>query len=499
MEQHAVCLSAFPAIMNMPSTALGNSSKQKYMRVVLQLCENAPDAQPDGILCAEVVRKVCETRPGSLDSTGKIASSVIRMLANAQRGNDCDLTEDETRRTNALASLQRDALSQKQEDKQRAPPLELWRKRLSHAKLHVDCDQSIIDLLENDEHNELQYLDYNGLTMWVGVLLRTYLVPARSNMFNKVIWGTDKGENAEGCIHLRDDETILIKLGRPSAGDTKNGKEVSIDTRDVRFKNLEALGMTDCKLVYKALKRLQSRCELMEGDAYIFSNDAECVSPCNAKVLGGFFTKVMGGDPALYRRSFEQAAQDYLRDDSIAFTDENDALVHELCQHSAVASKENYCASGKEMQLPESPWLEENGTTEDQGSDGEDESPENNEENNEENSPDERRSRSPTRPLPSPSPSPVQSPRVSRRRARSPTPEADRPGHPDYSRVLGVAMDAILCGDATEQDYARAASAAVLIPMLGQQDRLNGADLSFVQTAIDASRRAAANKRPRHE
>jgi hypothetical protein len=153
------------------------------------------------------------------------------------------------------------------------------------------------------------------------------------------------------------------------------------------------------------------------------------------------------------------------------------------------------------MQLPESPWLEENGTTEDadQGSDGEDESPENNEENNEENSPDERRSRSPTRPLPSPSPSPVQSPRVSRRRARSPTPEADRSGHPDYSRVLGAAMDAILTGDASEEDYARAASAAVLIPMLGQQERLNGADLSFVQTAIDASRRAAANKRPRHE
>jgi len=51
-------------------------------------------------------------------------------------------------------------------------------------------------------------------------------------------------------------------------------------------------------------------------------------------------------------------------------------------------------------------------------------------------------------------------------------------------------MDAILTGDASEEDYARAASAAVLIPMLGQQERLNGADLSFVQTAIDASRRA---------
>ena len=137
MEQHAVCLAAFPAIMNMPSTALGNDSKQKYMRVVLQLCENSlGDAQPDvlaGILCAEVARKVCESRPKSLDSTAKITSSVIRMLANAQRGNDCDLTEDETRRTNALISLQRDALSKKQEDKQRAPPLKVWRERLSQA------------------------------------------------------------------------------------------------------------------------------------------------------------------------------------------------------------------------------------------------------------------------------------------------------------------------------------------------------------------------------
>ena len=488
MEQHTLCLSAFPVIMELPNKVLGNDSKQKYMRVVMQLCESAPDdAQPSGILCAEVVRKVCETRPGSLDSTGKIASSVIRILANALCGDDCKLTEDETRRTNALISLQRDALAKKQDDKERAPLLATWRNRLAQAKLHADCDKSIVDLLENDEHGELQHLAYADLTMWVGVLLRTYLVPARSNMFNKVIWGTDKGENAEGCIHLREDETILIQLGRPSGGDTKNGKEVSIDTRDERFANLEALGMTDCKLVYKALKCLQTRCELMEGDAYIFSNDAECLSPCTAKVLGGFFTHVMGGDPALYRRSFEQAAQDYLRDDSITFTDDNDALVHELCQHSAVASKENYCATGEEMELPDSLWLEENGTIEDssdeEDSDDEDpDSPEHNEENNEQNSPDDRRSRSPT---------PAQSPRA-RRRSRSPTPEADR--HPDYIRVLGAAKDAILTGDATEQDYARAASATILIPMHGQQDRLRGADLSFVQTAIDASRAA---KRPR--
>eukprot|EP01043_Picozoa_sp_COSAG02_P053903 COSAG02_NODE_6021_length_3870_cov_4.904535_5_plen_535_part_00 len=495
MEQYPLCLSAFPDIMEMQNKVLGNDSKQKYMRVVMQLCESvSDDAQPSNILCAEVVRKACETRSGSLDSTAKIASSVIHILANALRGDECELTEDETRRTNALISLQRDALAKKQEDKQRAPLLTTWRNRLVQAKLHADCDKSIVDLLENDEHDELKYLDYGGLTTWVGILLRTYLVPARSNMFNKVIWGTDKGENAEGCIHLRDDETILIQLGRPSGGNTKNGNEVTIDTRDVRFKNLEDLGMTDCKLVYKALKCLQTRCELLEGDAYIFSNDAECMSPCNSKVLGGFFTHVTGGDPALYRRSFEQAAQDYLRDDSIAFTDDNDALVHELCQHSAVASKENYCAMGDDTQLPDSLWLEEYGTTEDSEQEDSDEennetpedpgNPENNEENNEENSPDDRRS---------PSPTPVQSPRA-RRRPRSPTP--DRAVHPDYTRVLGTVMDAILDGDATEQDYARAASAAFLIPMLGQQDRLHGADLSFVQTAIDASRAA---KRARTE
>ena len=80
MEQHTLCLSAFPVIMELPNKVLGNDSKQKYMRVVLQLCESAPDdAQPSSILCAEVVRKVCETRPGSLDSTAKIASSVIRI------------------------------------------------------------------------------------------------------------------------------------------------------------------------------------------------------------------------------------------------------------------------------------------------------------------------------------------------------------------------------------------------------------------------------------
>ena len=33
MEQHALCLTALPAIMAMPSTALGNDSKQKYIKV----------------------------------------------------------------------------------------------------------------------------------------------------------------------------------------------------------------------------------------------------------------------------------------------------------------------------------------------------------------------------------------------------------------------------------------------------------------------------------
>eukprot|EP01043_Picozoa_sp_COSAG02_P058788 COSAG02_NODE_7376_length_3043_cov_1.606318_3_plen_143_part_01 len=106
MEQHYLCRLAFPTIMELPDKVLGNDSKQKYMRVVMQLCESAPDdAQPSGILCAEVVRKACETRPKSLDSTAKIASSVIRILSNAQRGDDCQLTEEETRRTNALISL----------------------------------------------------------------------------------------------------------------------------------------------------------------------------------------------------------------------------------------------------------------------------------------------------------------------------------------------------------------------------------------------------------
>eukprot|EP01043_Picozoa_sp_COSAG02_P072643 COSAG02_NODE_13779_length_1348_cov_4.932746_1_plen_138_part_10 len=99
MEQHTLCLTAFPAIMELPNKVLGNDSKQKYMRVVLQLCESvSDDAQPSDILCAEVVRKACETRPGSLDSTAKIASSVIHILANALRGDECELTEDETRR-----------------------------------------------------------------------------------------------------------------------------------------------------------------------------------------------------------------------------------------------------------------------------------------------------------------------------------------------------------------------------------------------------------------
>jgi hypothetical protein len=87
MEQYLLCLTSLPAIMEQPIKVLGNTSKQKYMRVVIQLCESAPEgAQASEILCAEVVRKVCETRTGSLDSSAKIASSVIRILANAQRG-----------------------------------------------------------------------------------------------------------------------------------------------------------------------------------------------------------------------------------------------------------------------------------------------------------------------------------------------------------------------------------------------------------------------------
>ncbi len=482
MEQQPLCLDAYPAIMGMPVAKLGNDSKQKYMRVVLQLCESAADAAFDAILCAQVVRTA--SRPGSLDSTAKIASSVIRILANAQRGDDCELTEDETRRTNALVSLQRDALAKKQQDKKRAPLLAAWRERIASAPLYEGCDGAFVDLVLDDEHGELCHHAYGDLADWASVVLRTYLIPGRSNMFNKVIWGTEKGEAAEGCIDLRDDETILIQLGRPSGGNTKNGKEVSIDTRDERFQNMEALGLTDCKLVYKALKLLRDKCELMEGDAYLFAQTAECLSPRSPKAMGAFFTHVMGGDPALYRRSFEQAAQDALRDDGVAFDDDNDALVHELCQHSAVAAKTDYCASGDETALPTSLWLEENGSidsgSEEHGGSEEDgQSPR--------RSRSRSRSRSPTLPLPSPSPSPVRSPRA-RRRSRSPTPEADR--HPDYTHVLGAAMDAIVAGNAGEQDYARAASAAFLIPMHGQQDRLRGADLSLVQTAIDASRAA---------
>ena len=92
MEQQPLCLDAYPAIMAMPVAKLGNDSKQKYMRVVLQLCESAADAAFDAILCAQVVRTA--SRPGSLDSTAKIASSVIRILANAQRGDDCDLEKN---------------------------------------------------------------------------------------------------------------------------------------------------------------------------------------------------------------------------------------------------------------------------------------------------------------------------------------------------------------------------------------------------------------------
>ena len=53
MEQHTLCLSAFPVIMELPNKVLGNDSKQKYMRVVMQLCDSAPEgAQASEILCA---------------------------------------------------------------------------------------------------------------------------------------------------------------------------------------------------------------------------------------------------------------------------------------------------------------------------------------------------------------------------------------------------------------------------------------------------------------
>ena len=44
----------------------------------------------------------------------------------------------------------------------------------------------------------------------------------------------------------------------------------------------------------------------------------------------------------------------------VDFTDADDALVHRLCQHSAVAAKEDYCSSGAEMELPPSACIAEN-------------------------------------------------------------------------------------------------------------------------------------------
>lgn len=68
METYPLCRITFPLIMAEPDATLSHDSKQKYMRVVRQLCDAAPDNySSDAILSAEVARLACDgQRAGSL-------------------------------------------------------------------------------------------------------------------------------------------------------------------------------------------------------------------------------------------------------------------------------------------------------------------------------------------------------------------------------------------------------------------------------------------------
>ena len=359
---YPLCAQLYPLL---DGASLSDDTRSKYRRTLRQLCkelagdENFPDAA--SLLSKDAVLALCSNgREKSIPYTARAVQSLINMLANPRGPQDKrELSAEEQQRLAALESLAIDEQSKIDAAKLRAPPLAAFISRIESAPLTASIDASFVSILRRGDAEQLELLDslpYDRLVDWVLLVVRAYCIPARARMFTEAVWGATDG-HATCTFQMRGNAQLEISVGLQGVRSQKNGFKMDLRTDDDNLLRLKQHGLVDPDLACRAVWQLWRRdsVAMQRGTGLVFSRDAGGAHGMTPKERpGNFFHRVTGARVELFRRSFEQAAQDLLRDTAHDFSHEDDALVHALCQHTPSAAAKDYRAAGVEqMDMPE--------------------------------------------------------------------------------------------------------------------------------------------------
>ena len=359
---YPLCAQLYPLL---DGASLSDDTRSKYRRTLRQLCkelagnENFPDAA--SLLSKDAVLALCSNgREKSIPYTARAVQSLINMLANPRGPQDKrELSAEEQQRLAALESLAIDEQSKIDAAKLRAPPLAAFISRIESAPLTASIDASFVSILRSGDAEQLELLDslpYDRLVDWVLLVVRAYCIPARARMFTEAVWGAADG-HATCTFQMRGNAQLEISVGLQGVRSQKNGFKMDLRTDDDNLLRLKQHGLVDPDLACRAVWQLWRRdsVAMQRGTGLVFSRDAGGAHGMTPKERpGNFFHRVTGARVELFRRSFEQAAQDLLRDTAHDFSHEDDALVHALCQHTPSAAAKDYRAAGVEqMDMPE--------------------------------------------------------------------------------------------------------------------------------------------------
>jgi hypothetical protein len=363
IDRYELCRLALPVIFTLK---IANDSRLKYARCAIMLASEQSQYTGVQALCADAVRATCGVkRASSIPNNAKMAITILKKLCVDAEGNARELTAAEQAQVDGLESLRRDDQARMDSTKTRAPPLALFRSRIEEMPLSDSEHRSFVSLLrlhmggDEEAGAALKSIPYDELCDHVMLVTRAYAVPARSNMFLSVQWGYRReNDDADGTFRLHPNYGLSIDLGRDE-GSVKNGFPLSISTHAPAMRRLESHGLVDTNLVYAAVRLLSVRRDSDEDTGFVFSLDLAGTEPMPVLRPGRFFHDATGAYVSVFRRSFEQAAQDLLRDSASDFSDQDDALVHKLCQHTARAANCDYRADGPEEELPPAAWQQE--------------------------------------------------------------------------------------------------------------------------------------------
>ena len=476
IDSYELCRLALPVIF---ALKIINDSKLKYARCAIMLASEQTRYTGVRALCADAVRATCGVkRASSIPNNAKMAITILKKLCIDTEGNARELTAAEQAQVDGLESLRRDDQARMDSTKTRAPPLALFRERIEEMPLGDGEDRSFVTLLRlrmgGDEEAEavLKAMPYDELCYHVMLVTRAYAVPARSNMFLGVQWAYRReNDDADNTFRLHPSFGLSIDLGQDE-GSVKNGFPLSISTQTPAMRRLESHGLVDTKLVYAAVVLLSARRD--ESTGLVFSLDAAGTEPMPVLRPGKFFHDATGAYVSVFRRSFEQAAQDLLRDPMSEFSDQDDALVHKLCQHTARAANCDYRADGPEEELPPAAWQQERPDPDPDPDPSDEELPDPPDGQDREPSPDgQRQGREP-----SPDPGGESDPE-----------EYQEPGPDD---VLDRLMEGIACRGASSDIHVAQGAAALYS---AKRRRGDGPDLDLARASILALERHCA-KRP---